>query len=102
VPKLEKLSSQTGLTVEEILKRSAQNPRGAIDLDNDANINIYTSKPVNGELIRITTNPEGDAIISDGTNSLNDVTAGAANGRFIPEDPLLFLQAPITLDIIIF
>lgn len=71
-------------------------------MKNDANINIYQSKPVNGELIRITTNPEGDAIISAGTNSINDVTTGAANGRFIPEDPLLFMETPVTPDIIIY
>jgi RHS repeat-associated protein len=102
IPKLEQLSSQTGLSVDEILKRGAQSASGAIDLKNDANINIYQSKPANGELIRITTNPEGDAIISAGTNSINDVTTGAANGRFIPEDPLLFMETPITPDIIIY
>jgi hypothetical protein len=102
VPKLQQLSSQTGLSVQEILMRAAQSPNGAIDLHNDANINIYQSKPANGQLIRITTNPEGDAIISAGTNSINDVTSGVSNGRFIPDDPLLFLQMPITTDIILY
>ena len=102
LPKLQQLSSQTGLSVQEILMRAAKSPNGAIDLHNDANINIYQSKPANGQLIRITTNPEGDAIISAGTNSINDVTAGVSNGRFIPEDPLPFLQMPVTTDIILY
>jgi hypothetical protein len=41
-------------------------------------------------------------IISAGTNSVENVTVGAMNGRFIPEDPLPFLETPITPDITIF
>jgi RHS repeat-associated protein len=103
VPKLQKLSSETGMTTDEILTQSSQSPNGEIDLHNDANINIYSPKSANGELIRITTNPEGDAIISAGTAQMSGVKNGIVNGRFVPEDPFFFSEpAPIAPDIILF
>ena len=100
--KLQKLSEETGMSIDEILLKSSQSANGFIDLNNDANINIYSPKPAKGELIRVTTNPEGDAIISAGTSESSQVENGISSGRFIPEDPF-FIGEPIApLDIIIY
>jgi hypothetical protein len=54
-----------------------------VDNLNGGNINVI--KEVGGQLVRITTNPEGTRIISAGLVRANQIANGIANGRFVPK-----------------
>ena len=82
VSKLQALSQQTGMSAKEILDLLSKSSMRYIDTANGGNINIYASKPSSGELFRVTTNPEGNTIISAGTSRNAQVDNGVASGRF--------------------
>jgi hypothetical protein len=83
------------MTQQEILSQVSQSTARFIDTANNGNINTYASKLTNGELIRVTTNPEGDAIISAGTAKINGLKNDISSGRFVPGNPSI---DPATLD----
>ncbi len=87
IPKLNVLSEQFGMSRNEILKQASQSTMKYVDnlLENVGNIHIWIPKPSGVEgFIRVTTNPEANAIISAGQNGLKQVVNGIASGRFTP------------------
>jgi RHS repeat-associated protein len=62
-----------------------QSPASQKLIDNANNGNINHVQEVGGRLIRITTDPSGQRIISAGIMRANSITNGIANGRFTPK-----------------
>ncbi len=80
---LQKLQ-QLGISVQEANEIIAS-PESQKLVDNLNNGNINVIKEVGGQLVRITTNPEGTRIISAGLVRANQIANGIANGRFVPK-----------------
>jgi RHS repeat-associated protein len=80
IDKLQKL----GLSPERA-NAIVQSPASQKLIDNANNGNINHIQEVGGKLIRITTDPSGQRIISAGIVRANSITNGIANGRFTPK-----------------
>jgi RHS repeat-associated protein len=80
IDKLQKL----GISVEQAnaIVRSPASQK-LIDNANGGNINVI--QEVGGKLVRVTTDPTGQRIISAGIVRANSITNGIANGRFTPK-----------------
>lgn len=84
--KLNNLSLKLGMSREEILENASQSTMRYVDTreGNVGNINSWFKEPSGSGYVRVTTNPEGTAIISAGQNSTENVQNGINNGSFIP------------------
>jgi RHS repeat-associated protein len=80
IEKLQKL----GISVERA-NAIIQSPASQKLIDHANNGNINHVQEVGGKLIRITTDPTGQRIISAGIIRANSITNGIANGRFTPK-----------------
>jgi RHS repeat-associated protein len=80
IEKLQKLGISLQEANEIITSPESQK---LVDNLNGGNINVI--KEVGGQLVRITTNPEGTRIISAGLVRANQIANGIANGRFVPK-----------------
>ena len=63
-----------------------QSPASQKLIDNANEGNINHIQEIGGKLIRITTDPSGQRIISAGIVRANSITNGIANGRFTPKN----------------
>jgi hypothetical protein len=88
--KVNDLENQTGLTKDEIITNASQSDQAYVDTrpgNNGVpknNINVYQSKPSQGDLIRVTTNHDATAIISAGTQEQSQVNALIKSGTYVP------------------
>jgi hypothetical protein len=80
IEKLQKL----GISVERT-NAIIQSPASQKLIDHANNGNINHVQEVGGKLIRITTDPTGQRIISAGIMRANSITNGIANARFTPK-----------------
>jgi RHS repeat-associated protein len=80
---LQKLSN-LGISVEQA-NEIVESPVSQRLIDNANNGNINVIQQVGDKLIRITTDPSGQRIISAGIVRANSITNGIANGRFTPK-----------------
>lgn len=79
IDKLKKI----GVSVQQA-NQIVNSPASQKLVDNLNGGNINFTQTVNGSLVRITTDPTGQRIISAGTMRANQITNGIANGRFTP------------------
>jgi len=73
---------QLGISVEQA-NAIIQSPASQKLIDNANGGNINVIQEVGGKLVRITTDPAGQRIISAGIVRANQITNGIANGRFV-------------------
>ncbi|HBV33006.1 TPA: hypothetical protein DEB72_00540 [Patescibacteria group bacterium] len=83
--KLDALSQKFGFSANDILSQASKSAQKFVDNANNGNINTWIPRPDGGQgLIRVTTNPEMNRIISAGLNTIENVKNGIVNGRFTP------------------